>query len=300
MTIRKISIVFSMVLSVLLSTSVYAHGGRTDSSGCHTNRKTGDHHCHGGGSSSGSSRQSSARMQCTDFDSQEEAQEYFERTNDRRLDRDRDGYACETHFGGQANNDSSNESTTDSMGIATLPSSRDIHGKVVGISDGDTLTILDSSNRQHKIRLNAIDAPELGQPFGQASKKALSDICYSKQASAVYVDTDKYGRTVADVTCGRYDTALHMLTRGYAWVFDQYASNYQHLYTYQDTAKSARKGLWADEQPIAPWDWRHPERATQPSVSTPNDSDEHDDGVAEKVLGNILDGLLKVLPKRRY
>ena len=95
---------FIAVLMATFIASVSAHPGRTNSEGCHNNRKTGDYHCHGGGSarSSHQSTHRTTRMLCTDFDNQDEAQEYFERTRDRRLDRDGDGVACETQFGGSS------------------------------------------------------------------------------------------------------------------------------------------------------------------------------------------------------
>lgn len=130
---------------------------------------------------------------------------------------------------------------------------------VVGISDGDTLTARcgqPGSYQELKVRLSAIDAPEKGQPFGQRSKQALSDLCYRRQASLRTVSTDRYGRTVADVECGGRDVATEMVRAGSAWVYDQYAKGYPQLYPLQASARAARRGLWAEARPAAPRDFR--------------------------------------------
>jgi endonuclease YncB( thermonuclease family) len=129
-------------------------------------------------------------------------------------------------------------------------------GRVVGISDGDTLTLLDASKVQHKIRLAAIDAPEKSQAFGNKSKQALSDLCFDKQASIEVVDTDRYGRTVGEVSCAGNNANEAMVRSGMAWVYRKYAKGYPGLYKLEDEAKAARRGLWVDSNPVPPWEWR--------------------------------------------
>lgn len=146
-----------------------------------------------------------------------------------------------------------------SFSIATFAES--IGGRVVGVSDGDTLTILDSSKTQVKIRLAAIDAPEKTMPFGQQSKEQLSDICYGKQATVVVVDIDRYGRTVGEITCGGIHANEAMIKSGLAWVYRKYAKSYAHLYAFEDEAKVEKRGLWGDSNPVAPWEWRKEKRA---------------------------------------
>lgn len=131
-----------------------------------------------------------------------------------------------------------------------------INGSVIGIADGDTLTILDGSYSEHKVRLAAIDAPEKAQPFGQKSKQAMSDLCYRKQATVVVIDTDRYGRSVGEVTCDGVYANEAMLQQGMAWVYRKYAKGYGHFYRVEDEAKSLGRGLWADANPVAPWEWR--------------------------------------------
>ena len=137
----------------------------------------------------------------------------------------------------------------------------DIQGRVVSIADGDTLTVLDSSNVQHKIRLHAIDAPELGQPFGKAAKAMLSDYCYNKTAKVRKMDIDRYNRVVGDVRCGdrgQHFISVILVKKGMAWVFDKYVpNNYLYLYSLQKEAQDKQLGLWADDNAVPPWEWRN-------------------------------------------
>ncbi len=137
-----------------------------------------------------------------------------------------------------------------------------IEGRVVGVSDGDTITVLDANNAQHKIRLSGIDAPEKKQPFGQRSKESLSDLVFNKP---VAVDTDKqdrYGRKVGKVLVNGQDANLEQVKRGFAWHYKTYEREQPLLdrtaYTEAEIeAKAARRGLWADAEPVPPWDFRH-------------------------------------------
>lgn len=126
---------------------------------------------------------------------------------------------------------------------------------VVGVHDGDTITGLDEHKVQHKIRLDAIDAPELGQPFGQAAKKALSDKVFGKDVVVVPKTKDKYGRTIGHVMIDGRDVNLEMLEEGMAWHYAKYDRN-KRLADAQQQARADRLGLWADSEPVAPWDWR--------------------------------------------
>lgn len=94
---------------------------------------------------------------------------------------------------------------------------------VIGISDGDTLTVLDEDKQQVKIRLAEIDAPEKKQPFGTKSKQSLSDLCFGKQAEIIPQVKDRYKRTVARVRCAGVDANAEQVNRGMAWVYRQYA-----------------------------------------------------------------------------
>ncbi len=148
-------------------------------------------------------------------------------------------------------------------------------GKVVGISDGDTLTLLvpdGASFKQVKIRLGEIDTPESRQPYGERAKQALSDLVYGKEARVVVQDTDRYGRKVSRVYIGGTDVNAEMVKQGAAWVYRQYAKD-QSLYRLEEQAKAAKRGLWAlpEAQRMPPWEWRHggSAKAAPASASTP-------------------------------
>lgn len=138
---------------------------------------------------------------------------------------------------------------------------------VVGISDGDTLTARCGEPGQYqqvRVRLSAIDAPEAQQPFGQRSKQALSDMCYRVEATITPVTSDRYGRTVANVTCKGQDAGLSLVWSGMAWFYPQYGTGRADLSRAEREAREARRGLWVElgtrQEPIAPWDWRRAQR----------------------------------------
>lgn len=135
-------------------------------------------------------------------------------------------------------------------------------GKVIGVLDGDTIEVLDASKTPHRIRLAGIDAPEKAQPFGQRSKEHLSDLVFGRQVDVQAGKTDKYGRTVGKVVVKGIDANLEQVKAGFAWHYKQYASGQpvsdRALYaSAEDTAHSSHLGLWHDNKPMPPWEWRH-------------------------------------------
>jgi len=143
----------------------------------------------------------------------------------------------------------------------TIAKGEKVEGKVVGVTDGDTLTLL-VDKTQYKIRLQGIDAPESAQPFGTQAKKALSDKVFGKTVKVLSQGADKYGRTLGVVYAdGCVNTA--MVKEGFAWHYKQYVDN-NTLAKAEEEARAAKAGLWADAKPVAPWDWRHkkPEKAS--------------------------------------
>lgn len=126
---------------------------------------------------------------------------------------------------------------------------------VIAVSDGDTLTALSDQRQQIKVRIAEIDAPERRQPFGAASKRSLSDLCFKVRAEIRPTTRDRYGRTVARVTCRGEDASAHQVRSGMAWVFERYASD-RSLFQLQDDAKAAGRGLWSERTPVPPWEWR--------------------------------------------
>ncbi len=142
-------------------------------------------------------------------------------------------------------------------------------GRVVGVHDGDTLTIL-RHGQGFKVRLNAIDAPELGQPYARQSRQALSALCYGRYARVDSLGEDKYGRTLGQVMCGGKDVNAEQLRNGYAWHYRTYDDD-PDLQRLEDNARQQRRGLWASAQPQPPWEYRHGARhdaAAAPAIAT--------------------------------
>ena len=133
-----------------------------------------------------------------------------------------------------------------------------LQGTVVAVSDGDTLTLL-AGKRQHKVRLAQIDAPEKTQPYGQRAKLSLSELSYRREARIEVEAEDKYGRTVGTVWIDGRNINLEQVRRGMAWVYTQY-SHSSELLQIQQEARAAQRGLWADSNPVPPWEYRraHP------------------------------------------
>jgi endonuclease YncB( thermonuclease family) len=130
----------------------------------------------------------------------------------------------------------------------------DLEGKVVGVSDGDTITLL-VEFRPHKIRMNGIDAPESGQAFGQVAKEALADLVFGRDVRISVVDIDRYGRLVGDVYAGDLYVNAELVQAGLAWHYVEYSDN-ATLAALEIMAKDTRAGLWQDPSPVAPWDFR--------------------------------------------
>jgi len=129
---------------------------------------------------------------------------------------------------------------------------------VVGISDGDTLTVLDNGHPV-KVRLANIDAPEKKQPFGAKSKQSLSDLCFGRDATLDSDKHDRYGRTVAVVHCGTVNANVAQVRRGMAWVYPQYNHD-PSLPAVEAAARSSRVGLWSGREPQEPWLFRKERR----------------------------------------
>lgn len=143
--------------------------------------------------------------------------------------------------------------------------SETIHGKVVAITDGDTITVLDAQRVQHKIRLAGIDAPEKKQAFGQRAKEHISSLVFSRTVDVEAEKKDQYKRTVGKVIVDGQDVNLAMVVAGLAWHYKQYereqSASDRLLYSSAESeSRQARRGLWQDTDPMAPWDWRKASR----------------------------------------
>lgn len=140
------------------------------------------------------------------------------------------------------------------------PGHFDLSGRVVRVADGDTLSLLDASNQQHRLRLYGIDAPEREQPHGERAAKALAQRVANRHIDAVIVDTDDYGRKVATVYLDGENLNLWLVEQGHAWWYRYHARHEHRLEAAEQTARSGERGLWAGNQPEAPWDWRRSQR----------------------------------------
>lgn len=149
--------------------------------------------------------------------------------------------------------------SADAAGAQTLT------GRVVRIADGDTVTVLDSTNTQYRIRLEGIDAPESHQAFGAQSKQSLSQMVFDKEVTVVYQKTDQYGRLVGKITLDGKDINLEQVKSGMAWHYKEYQREQspedRELYAKaEDEARAARRGLWQDADPVEPSAFRKEEK----------------------------------------
>lgn len=154
---------------------------------------------------------------------------------------------------------------------ASIACAEMLQGKVVAVSDGDTVTVLDSDHSQHKIRLMGIDAPEKAQAYGQRSKQHLSSLVFGKDVLIEWHKRDRYQRIVGRVLVAQpgcspcdmtIDAGLEQIRSGLAWWYRQYAKEQapedRKLYeTAEMQARESQVGLWRDPDPVPPWDYRH-------------------------------------------
>jgi micrococcal nuclease len=142
-------------------------------------------------------------------------------------------------------------------GISVVPAGTSMtSGRVVGVHDGDTLTLLTPRKKEVKVRLEGIDAPEIGQAFGNNSKRSLSDLVFGKTVKIVVSTTDDYGRKIANVYVDDLWVNLALVEKGMAWQYAHYSHD-QKLNQAEIHARAEHIGLWQGKSPIPPWDYRH-------------------------------------------
>ena len=138
-------------------------------------------------------------------------------------------------------------------------------GKVVSITDGDTVKVLRSDTHiQVKIRLAGIDTPEKKQAYGQKAKKFTASLIANRVVEVKPITKDRYGRTVGYIYCNDQDVNLEIVKAGYAWVYRRYApkprSKADTYFAGENQARKRKLGLWADPHPVPPWEWRRTRR----------------------------------------
>lgn len=224
----KLLVIVNVVLLFLAPAYLFGHGGGLNRNGCHNNRKTGDYHCHDGGSASsgGQSRQSSYGG--NGLEVIPESAPPPQREQGSRM-------------------------------VSVAPKSQREQGiRVANVTDGDTVRAL-IEGQEVDIRLYGIDCPEGGQSFGKAAQQALKQILTGREISIKVLDRDRYGRLVALVFADGANVNEAMVSSGYAWTYPQYCkqSFCNDWRQNQRVAQSTRKGLWQEVEPIPPWEWRH-------------------------------------------
>ena len=144
------------------------------------------------------------------------------------------------------------------LALAAQAGAETPEGKVVGVRDGDDVVLL-VGKTQHRIRLAGIDAPELGQTFGRRAKQTLSDLAFGKTARAEVSGRGRYGRLIGTVHIGDQNVNQQLVAGGWAWHFKRYSDD-KTLARPEAEARQAKRGLWADPDPVPPWEWRRRKR----------------------------------------
>lgn len=134
-----------------------------------------------------------------------------------------------------------------------------LSGKVVRIADGDTCTVLDSSNTQHKIRLDKIDAPESKQAYGNKAKEHLAGMIAGKEVSVEWKKKDQYGRVLGEIFVGELNVNLQMVKDGYAWHYKHFDKTESYAQA-ESEARAKKLGLWQDANPVNPYEFRKSKR----------------------------------------
>ncbi len=152
------------------------------------------------------------------------------------------------------------------IGLSLTASADSLTGKVVKITDGDTLYVLDANYKEHKIRLVGIDAPERKRAYGLASRKHLLSIVAGKQVTVGYQKRDRYGRILGKVCINGVDACLEQVKAGFAWHYKKYQREQsledQRLYADAEIrAREGRLGLWRENSPNPPWEFRRLQRS---------------------------------------
>ena len=150
-------------------------------------------------------------------------------------------------------------------------------GKVIKITDGDTVHVLDAEKTTHKIRLAGIDAPERGQPFGKAAGKFLGKQINQQTVCVDWHKRDHYKRLVGVIRYEGRDVNLELVKAGYAWHYKKYQREQTPAdrVIYAEAEVQARSdviGLWSEPNPINPSDWRKGKRISKPLTAFGSDS----------------------------
>lgn len=145
---------------------------------------------------------------------------------------------------------------------------RELRGRAIHVSDGDTITFMDNGYAKATIRLASIDAPELGhpekgsgkvgQPFADRSRQRLRELLGANEIRASCVEQDHYGRSICELFVGTVSVNRQLVADGLAWANQAASGRYlrdKSLVAVELGARQAKKGLWSAPA-VAPWTWR--------------------------------------------
>jgi endonuclease YncB( thermonuclease family) len=147
-----------------------------------------------------------------------------------------------------------------------------ITGEVVAVKDGDTIDVT-YGGRAVTVRLHGIDAPEMGQAFGNNAKQAASRYAFNRVARVRVTDVDRYGRLVGEVNVAGGELNEMLVRDGLAWWYRRYAPRDATLQSLEQQARNANRGLWSRPNPTPPWDWRRQQRSRRQQVTDRDCSD---------------------------
>jgi endonuclease YncB( thermonuclease family) len=144
------------------------------------------------------------------------------------------------------------------IAVATTLLAEDFSGKVVAITDGDTIRVM-RDGRSERVRLWGVDCPEARQPFDTRSKQFTGGLAFGQTVTGKVRDIDRYNRFVGEIILpdGR-NLNRELVRAGFAWWYEMYARRETVLRDLQSEARAAKRGLWSDPKPVPPWEWRRP------------------------------------------
>lgn len=144
--------------------------------------------------------------------------------------------------------------------------SGDIRGVVINVIDGDTIIVLEKTKEEkivHKVRLEGIDAPERGQDGYEDAKHYLEKLIWGETVTVQYTERDRYGRILGLVVYGTVPVNEEMVREGWAWRYKHSTS--RKLASHESDAKTVKKGVWSEPNPVPPWEWKAGKRREESS-----------------------------------
>ena len=139
--------------------------------------------------------------------------------------------------------------------VFTFFQTKEFEAQVVGVQDGDTIEIM-LDGKKTPVRIFGIDSPEDGQGFSGKAKQYITVLCLNKKVKIIKNKPDKYGRMVGEVILpdGR-SIGKELVAAGYTWVYKRFTED-PEMIKLEDQARKQKKGLWIEDNPTAPWDFR--------------------------------------------